>query len=1025
MRKLFTFILTFAALAVFAQTPPSGTKQASTDQMYIAPNGDLYNRLAAAGISAYYTRQINRVDLDKKQNLFYLDIRDFGGVANAANNTQAIKNVIQSAGQLGAGVYFPNGVWRTDSILHITGKQVKWLGQSKDSTFIEAIGSTRERFKSVDTFANIRVYAMLMSDSGTDTLLGNSASTISTGQNFLKVVSGLNLVKGDLIKLTDTTSFSYSSFRATYREGEFFKVVAYRSDTIFVDHGVSASYPTITSAEIYKCNYNQFSLQDISFRGLPFPNFYAVRIKKTNSGRVKNVGVYGAGNVNMDINDGYDFTADNLTSIQDVGIILGAQTSSYALSLTGIQNFEVKNSVLNGFRHGITTNVSSLGKLVVNRFGLIQNCTLTSDTLTAGADLHGTSEYITFDNCTVDAFALSGAKNKFINGYINPNKNKVAYLGGVSEVKEFDFEISGNFFNINDSNTATSANLIQYRENGTSTVGANGGNFVIKNNTFKMQSTNPALYPVILFQKLDTKVWTKKVNLDFSDNIFDNNSTRAAYIGISDAVKGKNINVIVKNNRAEKMSLSTNGAKSVIVKDNEIYRAYDNSIVSTNDSLVLVEGNTISGYVTTPGTLSNVYKSAAIAVMTAKKVILNDNKISDPGRLAQYSYYLSGIDTLAEGSFHATDKPAFKSTITTTLPFTSAGLNLVLGSDAVGDTYYRNTSGNFERLPIGANGNSLVVSSGLPAWSADLIGSTITLSGTGLPMTMTRNSSVAGNAPTARFLRTGTTLTTNISSGAQLFAIEVQGRAGGINAAFGKLSYTATTSTAGDGKFNFMKANGTTSVLDIDNNTGKVNYPLATASTLLKVDASKDIISAVAGTDYLAPTALAAYAPLASPTFTGTVNFPASYTFSGYSAKRQYDTNLLGWGSSDNVGRAFLIRGSAPTDGQVLTHDSSLDGGNGAAKWATKEITVFATVDFTNVLMNQNATLTLAVTGAVVGDVVTLGLPNSILSTMTGYNGTFQAWVSATDVVSLRFQNSDPMGAHDLPSGTFKIKILK
>src|SRR5215217_3877831 len=752
MRKLFTFILTFAALAVFAQTPPSGTKQASTDQMYIAPNGDLYNRLAAAGISAYYTRQINRVDLDKKQNLFYLDIRDFGGVANAANNTQAIKNVIQSAGQLGAGVYFPNGVWRTDSILHITGKQVKWLGQSKDSTFIEAIGSTRERFKSVDTFANIRVYAMLMSDSGTDTLLGNSASTISTGQNFLKVVSGLNLVKGDLIKLTDTTSFSYSSFRATYREGEFFKVVAYRSDTIFVDHGVSASYPTITSAEIYKCNYNQFSLQDISFRGLPFPNFYAVRIKKTNSGRVKNVGVYGAGNVNMDINDGYDFTADNLTSIQDVGIILGAQTSSYALSLTGIQNFEVKNSVLNGFRHGITTNVSSLGKLVVNRFGLIQNCTLTSDTLTAGADLHGTSEYITFDNCTVDAFALSGAKNKFINGYINPNKNKVAYLGGVSEVKEFDFEISGNFFNINDSNTATSANLIQYRENGTSTVGANGGNFVIKNNTFKMQSTNPALYPVILFQKLDTKVWTKKVNLDFSDNIFDNNSTRAAYIGISDAVKGKNINVIVKNNRAEKMSLSTNGAKSVI---------------------------------------------------------LNDNKISDPGRLAQYSYYLSGIDTLAEGSFHATDKPAFKSTITTTLPFTSAGLNLVLGSDAVGDTYYRNTSGNFERLPIGANGNSLVVSSGLPAWSADLIGSTITLSGTGLPMTMTRNSSVAGNAPTARFLRTGTTLTTNISSGAQLFAIEVQGRAGGINAAFGKLSYTATTSTAGDGKFNFMKANGT------------------------------------------------------------------------------------------------------------------------------------------------------------------------------------------------------------------------
>ena len=38
-------------------------------------------------------------------------------------------------------------------------------------------------------------------------------------------------------------------------------------------------------------------------------------------------------------------------------------------------------------------------------------------------------------------------------------------------------------------------------------------------------------------------------------------------------------------------------------------------------------------------------------------------------------------------------------------------------SGATGDTYYRDSSGNFVRLPIGATGKTLRVSGGLPAWS--------------------------------------------------------------------------------------------------------------------------------------------------------------------------------------------------------------------------------------------------------------------------------------------------------------------
>jgi hypothetical protein len=45
-----------------------------------------------------------------------------------------------------------------------------------------------------------------------------------------------------------------------------------------------------------------------------------------------------------------------------------------------------------------------------------------------------------------------------------------------------------------------------------------------------------------------------------------------------------------------------------------------------------------------------------------------------------------------------------------------AGTRILLGSDATGDIYYRNASGNLTRLGIGTTGQVLGVNSGLPAW---------------------------------------------------------------------------------------------------------------------------------------------------------------------------------------------------------------------------------------------------------------------------------------------------------------------
>jgi hypothetical protein len=79
-----------------------------------------------------------------------------------------------------------------------------------------------------------------------------------------------------------------------------------------------------------------------------------------------------------------------------------------------------------------------------------------------------------------------------------------------------------------------------------------------------------------------------------------------------------------------------------------------------------------------------------------------------------------------------------------------------------------------------------------------------------------------------------------------------------------------------------------------------------------------------------------------------------------------------------------------------------------------------ATLDFGNTTAQNSADLTITVTGAATGDVVSLGVPNGSVNA----NTCFTAWVSATDTVTVRFNNYSS-GAIDPASGAFKIKVFK
>lgn len=94
---------------------------------------------------------------------------------------------------------------------------------------------------------------------------------------------------------------------------------------------------------------------------------------------------------------------------------------------------------------------------------------------------------------------------------------------------------------------------------------------------------------------------------------------------------------------------------------------------------------------------------------------------------------------------------------------------------------------------------------------------------------------------------------------------------------------------------------------------------------------------------------------------------------------------------------------------------------NGSAWYIIpKTITATGTLDFGSTSAQSSADLTIAVAGAVDGDVVVLGVPNGSVSP----NTSFTAWVSAANTVTIRFNNYSS-GAVDPVSGTFRVAVMK
>lgn len=92
----------------------------------------------------------------------------------------------------------------------------------------------------------------------------------------------------------------------------------------------------------------------------------------------------------------------------------------------------------------------------------------------------------------------------------------------------------------------------------------------------------------------------------------------------------------------------------------------------------------------------------------------------------------------------------------------------------------------------------------------------------------------------------------------------------------------------------------------------------------------------------------------------------------------------------------------------------------GDGVWSSPFISNSFMLDFPNTAGESSSDITVLLVGAIIGDVVTLGVPH--LSVLSGTS--YTAWVSAVNTVTVRFNNYSA-GSKNPASGLFKVTIIK
>lgn len=112
---------------------------------------------------------------------------------------------------------------------------------------------------------------------------------------------------------------------------------------------------------------------------------------------------------------------------------------------------------------------------------------------------------------------------------------------------------------------------------------------------------------------------------------------------------------------------------------------------------------------------------------------------------------------------------------------------------------------------------------------------------------------------------------------------------------------------------------------------------------------------------------------------------------------------------------------TTPETGAIEFDGTNYYATSGSTRYTlAKTLTATATLDFANTSAQTSSDLTITVNGVADGDPVSLGVPNAARNA----NSSFEAWVSAANTVTVRFNNYSS-GSINPASGSFRVSVTK
>lgn len=342
------------------------------------------------------TVQDHSLSIDKMiiGTLGYVTPEMFGAKGDGvADDTSAFSDLADYCNSGKASrIFVPKGNYIINSPIAFT-KDVEFYGDGKD-TLLDCRGITSGQ--------------SCISFTGSTTSIGTTTAQADQGDLTISMSSVLNLSVGDLITIYDTTDGSWSAERTYYRKGEFCFVASISGTDVtllspLLDSYISGS--VITKIEPITANIHDLYIKVYDAGASNSPMGISVAYGKDIT--INNIYADGSNYTHLDIGKCINVVVGEVFISYYSTNLVGL---NYGMTIGNSQNVVVKNSTLKSRRHGIAIGGGDGATCVINRFVTVQNCYLENLGELECGDIHGNSQFITYNGCTfMDGLTISGA----------------------------------------------------------------------------------------------------------------------------------------------------------------------------------------------------------------------------------------------------------------------------------------------------------------------------------------------------------------------------------------------------------------------------------------------------------------------------------------------------------------------------------------------------------------------------------------------------------------------------------------